>query len=160
MSASTFGVSCCQLGSLCTGAPIRPILRAADGSGIAMKQTTFKSLAWSGKGKVTRRELFLAKMDAMNPGRGLIKLIQPHSSKAAMALSRCRWRGCCASTSYGIGSTCRIPQRRTICMTRSPCGALPGSSWSRMRFRMSRHPDPGTSSAAGRPTSVLAFDGI
>ena len=30
-----------------------------------MKQTTFTSLAWSNKGKVTRRHRFLAEMDAV-----------------------------------------------------------------------------------------------
>ena len=47
-----------------------------------MKQTTFESLAWSGKGKVTRRERFLAEMDAVIPWRELIKLIEPHYPKA------------------------------------------------------------------------------
>jgi len=47
-----------------------------------MKQTTFESLAWSGKGKVTRRERFLTEMDAVIPWRELIKLIQPHYPKA------------------------------------------------------------------------------
>jgi len=47
-----------------------------------MKQTTFESLAWSGKGKVTRREHFLTEMDAVIPWRELIKLIQPHYPKA------------------------------------------------------------------------------
>ena len=32
-----------------------------------MKQTTFASLAWDTKGKVTRRERFLAEMDAVIP---------------------------------------------------------------------------------------------
>jgi IS5 family transposase len=47
-----------------------------------MKQTTFESLAWSGKGKVTRRERFLTEMDAVIPWQALIKLIQPHYPKA------------------------------------------------------------------------------
>jgi IS5 family transposase len=47
-----------------------------------MRQTTFESLAWSGKGKVTRRERFLAEMDAVIPWRELLKLIQPHYPKA------------------------------------------------------------------------------
>jgi hypothetical protein len=32
------------------------------------KQRTFASLAWSSKGKVTRRERFLAEMDQVIPG--------------------------------------------------------------------------------------------
>jgi len=42
------------------------------------KQQTFASAAWSRKGKVTRRERFLAEMDAVMPWRRLLKLIEPH----------------------------------------------------------------------------------
>ena len=47
-----------------------------------MKQTAFESLAWSRKGKVTRRERFLAEMDAVIPWGELIRLIQPHYPKS------------------------------------------------------------------------------
>ena len=47
-----------------------------------MKQTTFASLAWSAKGKVTRRERFLAEMDAVIPWARLLALIEPHYPKA------------------------------------------------------------------------------
>jgi IS5 family transposase len=47
-----------------------------------MKQTTFESLAWKHKGKVTRREQFLAEMDAVIPWKSLIGLIEPHYPKA------------------------------------------------------------------------------
>ncbi|HTN72420.1 MAG TPA: IS5/IS1182 family transposase, partial [Methylomirabilota bacterium] len=47
-----------------------------------MKQTTFASLAWSSKGKVTRRERFLAEMDAVIPWSRLVGLIEPHYPKA------------------------------------------------------------------------------
>jgi IS5 family transposase len=47
-----------------------------------MKQTTFASLAWNGKGKVTRREHFLAEMDAVIPWPHLLRLIEPHYPKA------------------------------------------------------------------------------
>lgn len=47
-----------------------------------MKQTTFASLAWSNKGKVTRRERFLAEMDAVIPWARLLGLIEPHYPKA------------------------------------------------------------------------------
>jgi IS5 family transposase len=47
-----------------------------------MKQTTFASLAWNGKGKVTRRERFLAEMDAVIPWQPLLELIEPHYPKA------------------------------------------------------------------------------
>src|SRR6266498_431837 len=46
------------------------------------KQRTFASLAWSTKGKVTRRERFLAEMDQVIPWRPLLALIEPHYPKA------------------------------------------------------------------------------
>jgi IS5 family transposase len=42
------------------------------------KQQTFASEAWSRKGKVTRRERFLAEMDAVIPWSRLVGLIEPH----------------------------------------------------------------------------------
>ena len=42
------------------------------------KQQTFASAAWSQKGKVTRRERFLAEMDAVIPWSRLVRLIEPH----------------------------------------------------------------------------------
>jgi IS5 family transposase len=46
------------------------------------KQGTFASLAWNAKGKVTRREQFLAEMDAVIPWSRLLALIEPHYPKA------------------------------------------------------------------------------
>src|ERR1700691_1809730 len=45
-------------------------------------QRTFASLAWNGKGKVTRRERFRAEMDAVIPGPRVVRLIEPHYPKA------------------------------------------------------------------------------
>ncbi len=45
-------------------------------------QRTFAGLAWSTKGKVTRREQFLAEMDAVIPWQRLMALIEPHYPKA------------------------------------------------------------------------------
>jgi IS5 family transposase len=45
-------------------------------------QRTFASVAWNQKGKVTRRERFLAEMDAVIPWKGLIARIEPHYPKA------------------------------------------------------------------------------
>jgi len=42
------------------------------------KQQTFASAAWNRKGKVTRRERFLAEMDAVIPWERLAALIEPH----------------------------------------------------------------------------------
>jgi IS5 family transposase len=46
------------------------------------EQRTFASLAWSSKGKVTRRERFLAEMDAVIPWGRLLAQIAPHYPKA------------------------------------------------------------------------------
>lgn len=47
-----------------------------------MKQTTFASMAWTAKGHTTRREEFLAEMNAVIPWAKLIALIEPHYPKA------------------------------------------------------------------------------
>ena len=47
-----------------------------------MTQPTFASLAWDHKGKVTRRERFLAEMDAVIPWTRLMARIEPHYPKA------------------------------------------------------------------------------
>jgi transposase, IS5 family len=47
-----------------------------------MKQTTFASAAWEKKGKVTRREQFLAEMDRVIPWGSILALIEPHYPKA------------------------------------------------------------------------------
>src|SRR5690242_7162100 len=46
------------------------------------EQRTFASMAWEAKGKVTRRERFLAEMDAVIPWSRLLALIQPYYPKA------------------------------------------------------------------------------
>src|SRR5579863_9631161 len=46
------------------------------------KQRTFASMAWQAKGKVTRRERFLAEMDAVIPWARLLALIEAHYPKA------------------------------------------------------------------------------
>src|SRR6266849_4771486 len=45
-------------------------------------QRTFAPMAGNGKGKVTRRERFLAEMDAVIPWPRLVRLIEPHYPKA------------------------------------------------------------------------------
>src|SRR5215813_7918577 len=47
-------------------------------------QSTFASVAWNQKGKVTRRERFLTEMDAVIPWKQLIALIEPHYPKAGL----------------------------------------------------------------------------
>jgi IS5 family transposase len=51
-------------------------------AGEVMKQMTFASAAWQSKGKVTRRERFLAEMDAVVPWEPIQALIEPHYPKA------------------------------------------------------------------------------
>jgi IS5 family transposase len=51
-------------------------------------QRTFASMAWSAKGKVTRRERFLAEMDAVIPWSRLLGLIAPHYPQAAVGRPR------------------------------------------------------------------------
>jgi transposase, IS5 family len=58
-----------------------------------MKQMTFASLAWNAKGRTTRRERFLAEMNAVVPWARLTALIAPHYPKGtggrpAMPLER------------------------------------------------------------------------
>lgn len=45
------------------------------------EQTSFAGLAWTTKGKMTRRERFLAEMDKVIPWQRLIALIEPHYVK-------------------------------------------------------------------------------
>ena len=47
-----------------------------------MKQTTFASMNWAAKGRTTRRERFLAEMNAVVPWARLTALIEPHYPKA------------------------------------------------------------------------------
>jgi transposase, IS5 family len=61
------------------------VLCAVDSSGGVerfMKQATFASAARDRKGKMTRRERFLAKMDAVIPWSTMLALIEPHYPKA------------------------------------------------------------------------------
>jgi hypothetical protein len=52
------------------------------GGVVMSRQRTFASMAWQAKGKVTRRERFLAEMDAVIPWARLLALIEPHYPKA------------------------------------------------------------------------------
>ena len=45
-------------------------------------QQTFAGMAWKSKGRVTRRERFLAEMEAIIPWKRLTALIEPHYPKA------------------------------------------------------------------------------
>ena len=45
------------------------------------EQTSFAGLAWTTKGRMTRRERFLAEMDQVIPWQRLIALIEPYYKK-------------------------------------------------------------------------------
>lgn len=47
-----------------------------------MKQSTFASLAWQGKKRATRKELFLRQMQQCIPWSRLLAVIEPHYPKA------------------------------------------------------------------------------
>src|SRR5882757_571669 len=94
-------------------------------------QRTFASMAWNGKGKVTRRERFLAEMEAVIPWLRLVRLIEPHYPKAGQG-----------RRPLGLEKMLRIyflqqwfnlsdRRRKTRSTTVSRCGALSGSSWAR-----------------------------
>ena len=60
-----------------------------------MQQTTFASVAWEKKGKVTRRERFLAEMDAVIPWSRLPAVIELYyPGRPATGRSRSRWSRC------------------------------------------------------------------
>jgi hypothetical protein len=69
------------------------------------KQPAFPGLRHAMKKKQTRRERFLAEMEAVVPWTRLLALIEPHYPKVGRraAARRCRWRRCCGCTSSSSG---------------------------------------------------------
>jgi len=63
-----------------------------------MQQTTFASMAWQNKGKITRRERFLAELDAVIPWSRLLAL---------MVISE---DGCCRSVRDYLTSVTLCPR--------------------------------------------------
>ena len=74
------------------------------------QQRTFASEAWSRKGKVTRRERFLAEMDQVIPWGRLRSLIEPHIALGNPCLDRLGRRQC-------RGSLGRVGRINTIFQT-------------------------------------------
>ncbi len=70
------------------------------------KQLLFPGLRDAMKKKVTRREQFLAEMEAVVPWTRLLALIAPHYPKAGPkgGRPRCHWRRCCGCTSCRTGT--------------------------------------------------------
>src|SRR6185369_4967887 len=60
----------------------RILLKSRTSEGRVGKQHTFAGLAWKNKGKTTRRERFLAEMNAIIPWNRLLALIEPYYPKA------------------------------------------------------------------------------
>jgi IS5 family transposase len=69
------------------------------------KQPAIPGLRDAMKKKMTRREQFLAEMDAVVPWTRLLALIAPHYPKVVRRAGahRCRWRPCCGCTSFRTG---------------------------------------------------------
>ena len=93
------------------------------------EQGTFASLAWRSKGKVTRRERFLAEMDAVIPWARLLTLVEPHYPKAGQGRQP-----------LGLEKMLRIyflqqwfnlsdPRPKTRSTIASRCGVSRGWSW-------------------------------
>ena len=59
-----------------------------------MSQLTFGDAEYAGKGKTTRREVFLAEMDQVVPWKSLLGLIEPFYPRRVAAASPTRWRRC------------------------------------------------------------------
>jgi hypothetical protein len=72
------------------------------------KQPAIPGLRDAMKKKVTRREQFLAEMEAVVPWSHLIALIVPHYPKAGPKGGRCRWRQCCGCTWFALNNSQRI----------------------------------------------------
>ncbi len=102
-------------------------------------QRTF-ALRWRGvrKGNVTRRERFLAEMDAVIPWPRLLALIEPHYPKAGNGRQPRRWRRCCLATSCSRGSISPIRRAKTRSTTASRCDASREWSWATTWGRMRR----------------------
>jgi IS5 family transposase len=92
-------------------------------------QRTFASMAGNG-GKVTRREPFLAEMDAVIPWPGLVRLIEPQYPKAGqgrqpLGLEEMR-RIYFSQRWFNLSNPQARKTRSTIA---NRCFALSGSSW-------------------------------
>jgi hypothetical protein len=84
-----------------------------------MKQTTFASVAWDKKGKVTRRERFLGEMDQVLLWALMLSLIEPHYPKAGSCRSCCTVTSASSTGIRPTGARCTGSRpRSTACATR------------------------------------------
>lgn len=92
------------------------------------KQRSFASAAWNRKGKVTRRELFLAEMDAVIAWRRLLELISPRyhqRSRAPRLVIDQTLRRPRQSLMQGEARTFGSNSLPARCLLRTACAELP-----------------------------------
>ena len=93
-----------------------------------MQQRTFASVAWEKKGKITRRERFLAEMDAVIPWSRLLALIEPHYPKAGNGTQPKPMEQMLRIYFMQNWFNRRTRRPRILCTISSRCAGLPGSS--------------------------------
>src|SRR4029077_19887868 len=103
-----------------------------------LRQARFSDLEYTNKQRRTRRELFLAEMDAVVPWPELLAVVGPHDPRrggvggrgphppsggpAGAVVRRSGWPRCCGSTFFSNGSRCRTARWRTGSPTSRACG--------------------------------------
>lgn len=72
----------------------------------APTQISFALTEFECKKKITRREVFLAKMEQVVPWSRLMEVIEPYYPKSGKRgrTHPLTWRKCCACTSYNSGT--------------------------------------------------------
>ncbi len=94
-----------------------------------MKQATFEGLALAAKKKQTRRETFLAQMDAVVPRAALAAVIEPHYPKAGRRGGQPKpLRDAAHLLQAAVVRAVRSGQGRRPCARSSPCAA--SRAWS------------------------------
>ncbi len=88
-------------------------------------QRTFASMPWQAKGKVTRRERFLAEMDAVIPWARLLALIEPRYPKPGNSRQPLGLEKMLRIISCSTASICRTRRRRMRSTAASRCGVDP-----------------------------------
>jgi IS5 family transposase len=82
-------------------------------------QASFSDLEYANKKRRTRRELFLAEMDAVVPCPELLAVVERHYPRTGAVVRRSVWPRCCGSTFSSSGSPCRTASDRTGSTTSS-----------------------------------------
>jgi hypothetical protein len=88
-------------------------------------QASFSDLEYANKKRRTRREMFLAEMDAVVPWKELPGLVEPTiRGREGAVVRRSVWPWCCGSTFSSNGSPCRTDRWRTGSLTSRACVVL------------------------------------